>query len=75
VEADVAEELPKWHATLANELRATNFDPRQWTVGYVLLGADAANPAGGLPFFSKVNLRKHADRLASMQYRVGLIGV
>lgn len=71
----VADELPKGHAALAEELKAASFDPRQWTVGYVLLGADAANPAGGLPFFSKVNLRKHADRLASMQYRVGLIGV
>lgn len=71
----VADELPKGHAALAQELKALNFDPRKWTVGYVLLGADKANPAGGLPFFSKVNLRKHADRLASMQYRVGLIGV
>lgn len=71
----VADELPKSHTALASELRAASFDPKQWTVGYVLLGANAADPAGGLPFFSKVNLRKHADRLASMQYRVGLIGV
>lgn len=71
----VAEELPKSHAVLASELKAASFDPRQWTVGYVLLGGNTTNPAGDLPFFSKVNLRKHADRLASMQYRVGLIGV
>lgn len=71
----VADELPKGHAALASELKAASFDPRQWTVGYVLLGADATNPASRLPFFSKVNLRKHADRLASMQYHVGIIGV
>ncbi len=71
----VASKLPKSHGMLAGELRAASFDPQKWTVGYVLLGADATHPARGLPFFSKVNLRKHADRLASMQFQVGLIGV
>jgi hypothetical protein len=45
------------------------------TFGYVLLGADAANPADGLPFFSKVNLKKHIQGLLAMQNRVGIIGI
>lgn len=71
----VATSLPPSHAALKAELRAVRFDPQKWTVGYVLLGADAADPAKGLPFFSKVNLRKNAERLAAMQYRVGIIGI
>lgn len=44
-------------------------------LGYTLLGADTIQPAAGLPFFSKVNLRKHAERLRAMQFGVGLIGI
>ncbi|MEQ1728739.1 MAG: DUF6119 family protein [Vicinamibacterales bacterium] len=60
---------------LARELGAGSLDTSKWTVAYVLLGANEKDPAGSLPFFSKVNLRKHVQRLQSMQYTVNIAGV
>lgn len=71
----LAARLPTSHGAIARELRAAGFDARQWTIAYVILGADATQPAASLPFFSKVNLKKHVQQLEAMQYDVRLIGV
>jgi uncharacterized protein (TIGR04141 family) len=71
----LAAKLPSSHSAAAAELRRVTFDPTRWTVAYVVLGADATKPAQDLPFFSKVNLMKHADRLRLMDFRVGIIGI
>jgi uncharacterized protein (TIGR04141 family) len=71
----LAAELPTSHKALASELRGTAFDPSPWTIAYMILGANTAKPGEALPFFSKVNLRKHARQLEAMRYRVRLIGV
>lgn len=57
------------------EIRKGAPDPTRWTIAYVLLGADPTAPAESLPFFSKVNLRKHVQGLESMQYPVRIAGV
>lgn len=70
----LAGELGKRHSLFA-EIRSGAVNPSQWTIAYVLLGADPNSPAESLPFFSKVNLRKHVQGLESMQYAVRLAGV
>lgn len=71
----IAAKLPASHGAIVTELRAAGFDPTRWTIAYVILGADAAQPAASLPFFSKVNLKKHVQQLAAMHYDVRLIGI
>lgn len=70
----LAARLGKAHR-LYGEIGARSPDPKQWTIAYVLLGADPKAPAESLPFFSKVNLRKHVQGLESMQYSVRIAGV
>lgn len=70
----VAKCIPASHKALATTLNGT-FDPRQWTIGYILLGADAKKPAESLPFFSKVNLKGAIEQLRLMSYKFGIIGV
>lgn len=71
----VAKCLPRSHKPVAATLSDDKFDPRLWTVGYVLLGADSVRPAQTMPFFSKVNLKGASQRLKLMGYKVGIIGV
>lgn len=71
----VLQHVKPTNATLAAELGNLKFDPKDWTVAYALLGADADKPTDSLPFFAKVNLKKHIERLLAMQYKVGIIGV
>jgi len=66
--------LGKRHA-LYQEIRGGPPDPTKWTIAYVLLGADPTSPTDSLPFFSKVNLRKHVQSLEMMQYKVRIAGV
>ena len=70
----VAQIVPDSHNPIASKLNG-QFNPSDWTIGYILLGANGANPAGDLPFFSKVNLKGAAERLRMMRYQIGLIGV
>lgn len=71
---EALKKVPASHKDEAKEWK-NNFDPRRWTIAYVILGADPNDPAGDLPFFSKVNLRGAVNRLKLYGYRVGLIGV
>lgn len=71
----VVQHVKPENAALATELGKLKFDPKGWTVAYVLLGADPEKPTDSLPFFAKVNLKKHIERLLAMQYKVGIIGV
>lgn len=71
----VAAKIPPSHSAVAAKLRATKFSTDQWTVAYVILGADPGSPTQRLPFFSKVNLRKHIEHLRSMQYKVAIVGI
>jgi uncharacterized protein (TIGR04141 family) len=69
----VAKCIPPSHKAQAAKLN-NNFDPRLWTIGYILLGADEKKPASSLPFFSKVNLKGAIEQLRLMSYKVGIIG-
>lgn len=66
--------IPASHKALAAKLKG-QFDSRRWTIGFILLGADAKKPAESLPFFSKVNLKGAVEQLRLMSYKVGIIGV
>ena len=70
----VARRIPASHAEVASMLNG-NFDPRRWTIGYIVLGADTKKPTESLPFFSKVNLKGAIEQLQLMSYKVGVIGV
>lgn len=70
----VRKRIPSSHKTIATALKK-DFDSRRWTVGYVILGADAKRPAESLPFFSKVNLKGAVEQLRLMGYNVGIIGI
>ena len=71
----VAQHVTPENRTLATELGKLKFDPKGWTVAYALLGADPNKPTHSLPFFAKVNLKKHIERLLAMQYKVAIIGI
>jgi uncharacterized protein (TIGR04141 family) len=70
----VAKVVPSSHKTTAAKLKRS-FDPPNWTIAYVILGADEKAPADSLPFFSKVNLKGAVEQLKLMNYKVGLIGI
>ena len=72
--AKVVAAIPTSHPAIAKKLKRP-FDPKNWIVTYIILGADASNPGGSLPFFSKVNLLGAVEALQDMRYRVGVIGV
>lgn len=65
-----ADMLPATHKTLSRELRQDKFDAAGWTLAFVILGADRKAPCSSLPFFSKVNLRRHVTNIRSRRYRV-----
>jgi uncharacterized protein (TIGR04141 family) len=70
----VAAKVPGTHKKQADAIRASKFDHEQWTIAYLILGASSTQPALDVPFFSKVNLRKHYEGLLLMGYRVVVVG-
>lgn len=70
----VTDILPGNHKGLAGKLGPL-FKSSDWTIAYVLLGADGKRPVANLPFFSKVNLKGCCEQLRDLQYNIGLIGV
>ena len=71
---EVVKRIPASHKAVATKLDG-GFDPRAWTIGYIILGANAKKPTTSLPFFSKVNLRGAIEQLQLMGYKIGIIGV
>lgn len=73
----VIAKIPRINYDLKKDLRKDNFDPRKWNITYVILGVDDDRDeiVKKMPFFSRVNLRKHVLRLKSMQFKISLVGI
>lgn len=65
-------EVPGMTADLARTVPEARPETDRYTVVFLILGARAANWPLSLPFFTRLNLKNAADRVARLGYRVSL---
>jgi len=49
--------------------------PEEFEVVYGIIAADSDRLPGSLPFFSRLNLLSHVDRLRMLDYKVSIVGI